>query len=185
MKNANDFNEMTEKYFNYCVGRKNLDKKTIKCYHIDLNQYKEYIDNHNLIWYEKAAIEQYIDNLHAEYKPKSVKRKIASIKAFFHYLEIEDKLEINPFHKIQVKYKEPFILPKTIPLVNIESIINYAYEKNKKATSAYSKKVALRNVLILELLFATGMRISELCSLKSEQFDFNDYIIKIYGKGSK
>ena len=47
------------------------------------------------------------------------------------------------------------------------------------------KKVALRNALILELLFATGMRISELCTLTTEQIDFNDYIIKIYGKGSK
>lgn len=49
----------------------------------------------------------------------------------------------------------------------------------------YAKKVALRNALILELLFATGMRISELCTLTTEQIDFNDYIIKIYGKGSK
>lgn len=185
MKNANDFSEMTEKYFNYCVGRKNLDKKTIKCYHIDLNQYKEYIDNHNLIWYEKAAIEQYIDNLHAEYKPKSVKRKIASIKAFFHYLEIEDIFAVNPFHKIQIKYKEPFILPKIIPIKSIETIISFAYEQYKKATSAYSKKVALRNILILEMLFATGIRISELCSLKSEHFDYNEYIVKIYGKGAK
>lgn len=176
---------MKEDYLSFCVNRKNLDCKTIKSYRIDLRQYTDYTDKNDIEWTDKCSIENYIEHLHARYKPKSVKRKIASLKAFFHYLEIEDKLEINPFHKIQVKYKKPFILPKTIPLVNIESIINYAYEKNKKATSAYSKKVALRNVLILELLFATGMRISELCSLKSEQFDFNDYIIKIYGKGSK
>lgn len=185
MKNTIDFSEMTEKYFNYCIGRKNLDKKTIKSYRIDLRQYKEFVNSNNLIWYDKGSIERCIDILHSKYKPKSVKRKIASLKAFFRYLEMEEILEINPFHRIQIKYKEPFILPKTIPINNIESIINYAYEQNKKATSAYSKKVALRNVLILELLFATGMRISELCSLKSEQFDFNDYIIKIYGKGSK
>ena len=76
-------------------------------------------------------------------------------------------------------------MPKTIPISNIEAIINYAYEQYKKATTAYSRKVALRNILILELLFATGMRISELCSLKADRFDFNDYVIKIYGKGSK
>ena len=46
MKNAIDFSGMTEKYFNYCIGRKNLDKKTIKCYYIDLNPYKEYIFAH-------------------------------------------------------------------------------------------------------------------------------------------
>ena len=185
MENIISIGQMAEEYLRFCVNRKNLDRKTIKSYRIDLRQYTDYTDKNDIEWTDKCSIENYIEHLHARYKPKSVKRKIASLKAFFHYLEIEDKLEINPFHKIQVKYKEPFILPKIILLVNIESIINYAYEKNKKATSAYSKKVALRNVLILELLFATGMRISELCSLKSEQFDFNDYIIKIYGKGSK
>ena len=185
MKNAIDFSGMTEKYFNYCIGRKNLDKKTIKSYRIDLRQCKDFMNSSSLIWYEKGSIERYISFLHTKYKPKSVKRKIASLKAFFHYLEIEEFLEINPFHKIQIKYKEPFILPKTIPINHIEAIINYAYEQYKKATSTYSKKVALRNILILEILFVTGMRISELCSLKTEQIDFQDYIIKIYGKGSK
>lgn len=185
MKNTIDFSEMTEKYFNYCIGRKNLDKKTIKSYRIDLRQYKEFVNSNSLIWYDKGAIERYIDILHSNYKPKSVKRKIASLKAFFHYLEMEDLLVINPFHKIHIKYKEPFILPKTIPINHIEAIINYAYGQYKKATSAYGKKVALRNILILELLFATGMRISELCSLKTAQIDFHDYIIKIYGKGSR
>ena len=185
MKNTIDFSEMTEKYFNYCVGRKNLDKKTIKSYRIDLRKFKGFVNSNSLIWNEKDSIERYIDILHSKYKPKSVKRKIASLKAFFRYLEMEEILEINPFHKIQIKYKEPFILPKTIPINHIEAIINYAYGQYKKATSAYGKKVALRNILILELLFATGMRISELCSLKTEQIDFHDYIIKIYGKGSK
>lgn len=179
------YTDLTEQYLNYCKSRKNLDLKTIKSYRIDLQQYGDYCQVNNLDWIEKGSIEQYIDHMHNQYKPKSVKRKIASLKAFFHYLEIEDIININPFHKLQLKYKEPFILPKTIPINNIESIINYAYEQYKKATTAYSKKVALRNILILELLFGTGMRISELCSLKAERFDLNDYIIKIYGKGSK
>ena len=176
---------LKEKYLNFCKSRKNLDQKTIKSYRIDLQQYGDYYQVNRLDWIKKESIEQYIDHMHNKYKPKSVKRKTASLKAFFHYLEIEDNIELNPFHKIQIKYKEPFILPKTIPIGNIEAIINYAYEQYKKATTAYSRKVALRNILILELLFATGMRISELCSLKADRLDFNDYIIKIYGKGSK
>ena len=123
--------------------------------------------------------------MHSKYKPKSVKRKIASLKAFFHFLEIEEVIELNPFHKIQIKYKEPFILPKTIPLKTIELIMNFAYSECKKQTTPYGHKIALRNALILELLFATGMRISELCSLTTAQIDFSEYIIKIYGKGSK
>ena len=138
-----------------------------------------------LEWQEKKSIEKYIESLHTTYKPKSVKRKIASLKAFFHYTELEELIEANPFHKIQIKYKEPFILPKTIPSKNIEMIFNYAYQVKRNAQTEYGNAVALRNVLILELLFATGMRISELCSLTIEQVDFTDYIIKIYGKGSK
>ena len=180
-----NYTSLTEQYLNFCTNRKNLDQKTIKSYRIDLQQYKDYYQLNELEWVEKSSIEQYIDHMHNKYKPKSVKRKIASLKAFFHYLEMEDLLEINPFHKIHIKYKEPFILPKTIPINHIEAIINYAYEQYKKATSDYGKKVALRNILILELLFATGMRISELCSLKTEQIVFHDYIIKIYGKGSR
>ena len=185
MEKTIQFTLLMEKYLNYCESRKNLDQKTIKSYRIDLQQYNDFIKNNPIDWVEKNSIERYIDYLHTHYKPKSVKRKIASLKAFLHHLEIEDELAVNPFHNIQIKYKEPFILPKTIPIDNIESIINYAYEQNRKATTAYGKKVALRNALILELLFATGMRISELCSLKTNQLDLHDYIIRIYGKGSR
>lgn len=180
-----NYTSLTEQYLNFCTNRKNLDQKTIKSYRIDLWQYTDYTDKNNIEWDSKCSIENYIEHLHNRYKPKSVKRKIASLKAFFHYLENEDIIELNPFHIIQIKYKEPFILPKTISISNIEAIINYAYEQYKKATTAFSRKVALRNILILELLFATGMRISELCSIKADRLDFNDYIIKIYGKGSK
>lgn len=174
-----------QKYLQFCAQRKNLDHKTIKSYSIDLRQFTEFICENNLLWISKNSIEKYIDSLHNTLKPKSVKRKIASLKAFFHYLEVEEIIEINPFHKIQIKYKEPFILPKTIPLKTIEKIMNYAYMVRKSQTTSYGRKTALRNVLILELLFATGMRISELCSLTNKQINFSDYIIKIYGKGSK
>lgn len=177
--------ELIETYLSFCTARKNLDLKTIKSYSIDLKQFTDFIFSKSLEWNTKNALEQYVDILHNKYKPKSVKRKIASLKAFFHYLEIEEIIEINPFHKIQVKYKEPFILPKTIPLSLIEQIIKFAYAEYNNSTTSYSKRTALRNILILELLFATGMRISELCSLTTEQINFNDYIIKIYGKGSK
>ena len=180
-----DFQKSKKEYLQFCVNRKNLDSKTIKSYSIDLKQFDQFMSVNKLEWQEKKSIEKYIESLHTTYKPKSVKRKIASLKAFFHYMELEELIEANPFHKIQIKYKEPFILPKTIPSKNIEMIFNYAYQVKRNTQTEYGNAVALRNVLILELLFATGMRISELCSLTIEQVDFTDYIIKIYGKGSK
>lgn len=174
-----------KEYLYFCNMRKNLNQKTTKAYSIDLRQFYEYIVKNIFPWQDKKSIETFIESMHNKYKPKSVKRKIATLKSFFHYLEIEEKIALNPFHKIQVHYKEPFLLPKTISLNNIEKIIIFAYNKHKVANTLYNRKVTLRNVLLLELLFATGMRISELCSLTLSQFNFSDYIINIYGKGSK
>ncbi|HIR04098.1 MAG TPA: tyrosine-type recombinase/integrase [Candidatus Scatovicinus merdipullorum] len=185
MDNTSALNTGIETYLSFCKSRKNLDFKTIKSYATDLKQFNEFVISKKAQWNSKKTVEQYIDILHNKYKPKSVKRKLASLKAFFHYLEIEEIMEINPFHKIQVKYKEPFILPKTIPLNLIKQMIKFAYVAQNHCTTPYAKKIALRNTLVLELLFATGMRISELCSLTTEQVNFTDYIIKIYGKGSK
>lgn len=176
---------LTNEYLQFCSARKNLNHKTIKSYSIDLEQYYQFCCSITYSWFNKKSIEGYIEHIHTIYKPKSIKRKIASLKAFFHYLEIEEVLETNPFHKIQLKYKEPFILPKTIPIKTIEQMIKFAYTEYKNKTTQHTKNIALRNVLILELLFATGMRISEICSLTLEQININDYIIKIYGKGSK
>lgn len=177
--------EQIKTYLDFCNTRKNLSQKTIKSYDIDLNQYSSYVLSSNLTWYEKKSLENYISSLHSTYKAKSVKRKTASLKAFFHFLELEELIDGNPFHKIQLNYKEPFILPKTIPLNVIEKLMNHAYSVNNKAKSEYAKQSAVRNVLILELLFVTGMRISELCSLKIENIILDDFVIKIYGKGAK
>lgn len=178
-------NKYIKDYLHFCTVRKNLNEKTIKAYSIDLRQYSEFVYTNKYSWDNKKTIESYIEYLHIKYQPKCIKRKIASIKALFHYLETEELIKFNPFHKIQIKYKEPFILPKTIPLKTIESLIKYAYNQQNKQSTCYGNKIALRNTLIIELLFATGMRISELCSLTVEQINFSDYVIKIYGKGSR
>ena len=183
--NNNGFKNIKAEYLKFCEKRKNLDPKTVNSYRIDLTQYDTFITQYHLEWIEKNSIEHYIDQLHCKYKPKSVKRKIASLKAFFHYLETEDIISINPFHKIQIRYKDPFLLPKIIPINQINTIIQYAYNKHSQANTLYERKATLRNILIIELLFATGMRISELCSLTLKQIDFFDFIIKIYGKGSR
>jgi site-specific recombinase XerD len=118
-------------------------------------------------------------------QPKSVKRKIASIKAFFHYLEYKDIIILNPFNKLQIKFREPVILPKTIPLKTLEVLFNAAYAKYHKTTSPCQKRKTLRDIAVLELLFATGIRISELCSILLQNMDLQNNIILIHGKGSK
>ncbi len=168
-------------FLDYCKSRKVLNDKTIKAYRIDLRQFSECVDN----TYSKETICQYIDSLHEQFKPKTVKRKIASLKAFTHYLLIEEIIEINPFNKIDISFKEPSVLPKTIPLNVINSILTCAYNLLSQVKTDYQKRCAIRDIAVLEILFATGARVSEICTLTSSSVDLTNHTIKIFGKGSK
>ena len=174
-----------KKYLEYCQFQKRLDAKTLKAYRIDLSQFLVYVTNCNIASVTPDTLEKYIARLHQMYKPKTVKRKIASLKAFFHYLEYKDILERNPFNKIQIKFREPTTLPKTIPLHTVETFLYTIYQQWQNAKTDYQRKNALRDAAIIELLFATGMRISELCSLKREDVNLRECTILIHGKGSK
>jgi len=79
-----NYTGLTEQYLSFCQNRKNLNQKTIKSYRIDLQQYKDYYQLNELDWIAKRSIEHYIDHMHNRYKPKSVKRKIASLKALLY-----------------------------------------------------------------------------------------------------
>ena len=174
-----------QKYLEYCESQKRLDTKTIKAYRIDLKQFMLFFSNTDNHYLSVADLENFIHHLHQNFKPKTVKRKLASLKAFFHYLEYKNIIEINPFNKINTKFREPFILPKTIPLHTVEKLLSTMYKEYSFANTAYRKKRILLDIAVSEILFSTGIRISELCNLKSSDVDMYDAVIRIYGKGSK
>lgn len=119
----NTLNTHIKKYLSFCESQKCLDTKTIKAYQIDLKQFTSILSKNSITDISIESLESFIAFLHKTYKPKTAKRKIASIKAFYHYLEYKDIIAINPFNKIQIKFREPTILPKTIPLPTLESFL--------------------------------------------------------------
>lgn len=172
-------------YLEYCRLQKRLDSKTLKAYRIDLTQFLSKIPADNVSEITPFTLENYIAGLHQVYKPRTVKRKIATLKAFFHYLEYRDLIGKNPFNKVQVKFREPTVLPKTIPLRTVESFLRAIYRQQKEGKTDYQCINALRDAAVIETLFATGMRISELCSLRINDVDLCEHTILIHGKGSK
>lgn len=180
-----DLQKYVKNYLKHCQEQKRLDEKTLRAYRIDLTQFCEYIQPANILETTPEVLENFIANLHQKHKPKTVKRKIASLKALFHYFEYKDLVIQNPFNKIQIKFREPVLLPKTIPLYSVEVFLSTIYKQTSNAKTAYQRKNALRDAAVIELLFATGMRISELCSLKEDNVNLHDRTVLIYGKGSK
>lgn len=178
-------NSIIKNYLIYCETQKRLDSKTLKAYSIDLTQFSAFFKNPTTLAITVPDIESYIGQLNHNFKPKTAKRKVASLKTFFHYLEYKNIIENNPFNKIRIKFREPLLLPKTIPLYTMETLLSAIYKENSKANSPYRKKRTLLDIAIVETLFSTGMRISELCNLKYSDIDLHDATIRIYGKGAK
>lgn len=177
-------NFLIHEYMEYCEHRKRLNEKTLKAYRIDLVQYSDFISGSET-FLSKDILDRFITQLLKSYKPKTAKRKIASLKAFFHYLEYREILTSNPFDKLDTRVREPKLLPKTIPFHSIQAFLNEIYRQKEAAETEYQLRCRIRDIAVIELLFATGMRISELCSLKPEDIDFNSQKILIFGKGSK
>lgn len=173
--------EELQQYLNYCEFQKTLDSKTLKAYRIDL---KQYLGKVQLEEPSKQEIENYIAELHKKYKQKTVKRKIASIKAFYNYLEEEEIIESSPFRKIKVKFKENITLPRVIPRKEIEILLNSMYA-GVAISNPRDKKYKLRDLAIVELFFATGARVYEISNIKKECVDLDSGLIRIMGKGGK
>lgn len=179
-----DIREKVGDYLEYCRYRKELDEKTLKAYRIDLQQYLETIAGEEP---GKEEIEAYITNLHKKFKQKTVKRKIASIKAFYNYLEEQELIQESPFWKIKVKFKETVLLPRIIPREEIEQLLNcmYAFPQKNNTEERETYRYWLRDMAVVEILFATGARVYEVSNIRIENVNLNTGLLRIMGKGGK
>lgn len=180
----NTLDNYIAEYLEYCEYRKRLDAKSIKAYRIDLKQFHNFT-NISDDFRSRDTVDLFITFLHRQYKPKTVKRKIASLKAFFHYLEYKNLLTKNPFAKLDIHFREAKLLPKTIPFHSIQKLLSVMYQQKKQASSSYQFRCCIRDIAVIELLFATGMRISELCGLRPSDIDLENNTVLIYGKGAR
>ncbi|WP_230308203.1 tyrosine-type recombinase/integrase [Faecalibacillus intestinalis] len=178
-----ELEKQLESYYEDCEFRKRLNEKTIKAYTIDLNQYLEFITTTEI---NQKIINEYIHYLNKKYlKYKTIKRKIASVKAFYSYLEYEEIIDYSPFNKIKTKIKEPKLLPKTIQKDYIDKIIHLLLKDLKNSKTEFQKKISLRNITLISVMLSTGIRVSELCNIKLKDIDLLEKKLKIFGKGSK
>lgn len=182
------FRKYIEDFIFHCIYEKNLSKKTIKAYKIDINQYKEFIELEKKEFYDKELLKKYVKYLFSkEYKEKTIKRKLATLKALFSFLEFDEIIEVSPFRKVRLSIKEPKMLPKTLSLKEIKKIFTYVYKQKETFLykDRYTYKSIVRDIAVLEFLFATGIRVSEVCSLKVKDIDLQSGVVLVFGKGSK
>lgn len=182
--------EVIKNFKFHCEFEKNLSQKTLQAYNIDLNQFESYKEYQTLDIqkFDKYILKDYIQYLYqCGFQAKTIKRKVAVLKAFFTYLEFDEIILVSPFRKINVLIKEPKRLPQTMELKEIRKLLKYLYKskENFKNKNVYSYKALVRDIVIIEILFSTGMRVSEVCNIKNKNISLQTGTIKIQGKGDK
>ncbi|HEX4960743.1 MAG TPA: tyrosine-type recombinase/integrase [Thermoanaerobaculia bacterium] len=183
--------EAVSQFLFHCRYEKNLSPKTLKAYSIDLRQFGEYLaadlEVHDLAAVDKTALRAYIKSLFGPLKETSVKRKVATLKALFRFLEREDLVPLNPFRKMEVRIKETRRLPRTIALADLKRLFKHLYRQKSEHPDpeSYDYRALVRDLAVLEVLFSTGARVAEVCHLLDQDVDLRRGRIRILGKGGR
>lgn len=181
--------ESIDLFLSHCRYEKNLNDKTIEAYKTDLLQFDVFLKTQKVTSIhkvDKQSIKLFVQHL-AKFEVRTIKRKIASSKAYLNFLEFEDYILVNPYRKVKLRIKEPRQLPVVLELEEVKRLFQVLKSECERAKDKsfflYGEK--LRDLSILELLFATGIRVSELCGLRIEDINLETGSLLVHGKGNK
>jgi integrase/recombinase XerD len=157
---------------------KGLSKNTVKSYQGDLDAFSNWLFEADLdfIQASSAVLNKYISSLfESGLKSSSVNRKLSAIKSFYLFLLKKKIIKKSPADEIVMPKLEKY-LPVSMSEDEVERLLN---------SPSLEKSIERRDKAMIEILYATGMRISELVNLKITDLDFNRCVLKVFGKGSK
>ena len=172
-------NEALQQFIRYVQIEKNFSLHTVREYESDLHEFLAFLQTEGVtslkdVEYIHARL--YVTKLYDEQKARtSISRKISSIRSFFRFLNREYDLDDAPFRSLYHPKKE-----QRLPSFFYEEELVQLFEANLG-----DEPKAIRNMAILELLYATGMRVSECTSVELQDIDFHYSIIRVMGKGRK
>ena len=163
-------------YLNHLSIEKNLSSNSISAYKRDLEFFSKNVNEKDISKISEKDIKKVIGIHRKDHSAKSTQRMIASLKGFHKYLFLESQIEIDPAVNIE-SLNLPLSLPKTLEIDQVLKLLD-----NIKPSTSEN----IRNRLIFEFLYGTGVRISELVNIDLSDIDLDNKIIKIrFGKGSK
>ena len=171
-------NKYVDDFINYLEYERNYSNNTIIAYKNNILQLIDYLDNNKIKDIRKVdydTIRTYLSYIHSKYEAKSISRMISSMRSFFKYLKSNKVITNNPMLLISNPKVEKK-LPKYLTINEVEKMLN---------APDMSDTLGIRDAFILELLYVSGIRVSELVNIKLSDVETSEKKIKILGKGSK
>ena len=182
-----------QQFIHYLSVEKNASPHTCRCYRRDLEAFEEFLRTSGIqltsgggVKIEKVdriAIRKYLSFLHRKNKKSSIARKISTLRSFFKYLVREQLIPSNPAKAVSTPKVEK-TLPTTLTVDEAFRLMDSPRNSSGRLSKG-SEERNLRDRAILELLYSSGLRVSELVGLNSNQLDFDLGIVRVMGKGRK
>lgn len=171
----NNINECIEKFIEYLIIDKKYSENTVKSYKNDLKKYETFMKNINIQNIKENHIKNYLKYLKDNNNDnRTINHNISTLRSFYKFLLIEKIIKDNPMEYIEMP-KTKKSLPKTLSIEEIDKLLDI------KLTDSFS----YRNKAMLELMYSSGLRVSELVNVKIHDIDVSNCIIRIMGKGKK
>ncbi len=171
-------------YITNILQNNSLSKHTKSAYKCDIHHLNKWLSKNEIHVITKLTFDQYFDEIGSLYKPNTIKRKYISLKLLFKEIHKECNMS-NPFSEVNINIPNRKVLPKTLSMTEVTSLLTAALNEKENATTTFSYNQATRNVAILCLLISCGVRISEVSNLNINDFNSDDKVILIHGKGNK
>ena len=182
-----------QQYLEYCEKERRLSENTVKAYRLDLEHFEAFLNNLqpglSPRSISKPLLQEYISLLNEKYAVRTVKRKIASLRGFLDWAEEEELVPENPFVRMKLRIKEPFRLPSAMTEKEVHRVLAAVSEESLRCSRRGPGEMTLflhyRDILVIEMLFASGVRVHELCDMEYNDMDFFHNTVRIVGKGNK
>jgi integrase/recombinase XerD len=173
------FRDAASAFIRHCQSIRKLSLHTIRAYELDLARFSHFLGRRAAVAAcSKSIIHDYVRHLFdvRSLKEATVKRHLATLRSFFRWLEDEGQLSEDPFHGARIRIRMPKRLPRVIARGDLRKLLVHAPPHSFADLTGY---------VATELLFATGMRVSELAGLVDAAVDVEDGTITIIGKGNR
>lgn len=173
---------------------RNLSDRTLRAYHSDLSQFHVHVNDASMVDITPEHLEQYLDKLGTgPYRDTSIRRKVAALKVFFRYMEEQGVVSESPARKLKIKKPVENRVPVVLSPREVRALLAAPKEQIGELMASRDQSAggrnryfcAIRDNVILELLFSTGIRIGELVALNVGDVDLSTQQIQITGRGTR
>ncbi len=181
-------------FLHHGQAERNLSDRTLRAYNSDLSQFHVHVNGANMVDITPEHLEQYLDKLGTEpYRDTSIRRKVAALKVFFRYAEESGVVSESPARRLKIKKPVENRVPTVLSPREIRALLDAPKEQvailsSSRDGSAGSRNryfCAVRDNVILELLFSTGIRIGELVAVNVSDVDLVNQHIQITGRATR